>query len=51
MGLQTKSFHSSVENLSTNLREKFEAPKAIAQKLASFLVQKCTDNVHPTLTK
>ena len=29
---------------------KFEASTAIAQKLVSFLVQTCTDNVYPTLT-
>jgi len=50
MGLRTKSFYSSVENLSTYLRAKFEAPMAITQKLVSFLVQTCTDNVRPTLT-
>ena len=50
MGLQAKSFHSSVENLSTYLRAKFEASMAIVQRLVSFLVQTCTDNVRPTLT-
>ena len=50
MGLWAKSFHSSVENLSTYLCAKFEASMAIAQKLVSFLVQTCTDNAHPTLT-
>ena len=48
MGLQTKSFHGSVENLSAYLRAKFEASTAIAQKLLSFLVETCTDNVRPT---
>jgi len=48
MGLRTKSFHSSVENLSTYLRAKFEASTAIAQKLVSFIVQTGTDNVRPT---
>ena len=50
MGLHTKSFHSSVENLSTYFHAKFEASTAIAQKLVSFLVQTCTNDAHPTLT-
>jgi len=42
--LRTKSFHSSVENLSANLHAKFEAFMAITQKLGTFLVNMCKNS-------